>query len=66
MSQYLSDEQKKMLDLWSELQRVRKNFAELKDKTELDLKNQKNDFTKIIRNIQSVTKSILPGEVFFK
>lgn len=54
-----------MLDLWAELQRVRKQFAELKNKTESDLENQKNDFTRIIRSIQGVTKSILPGEVYY-
>uniref|UniRef100_A0A915E022 Rootletin-like coiled-coil domain-containing protein n=1 Tax=Ditylenchus dipsaci TaxID=166011 RepID=A0A915E022_9BILA len=63
LSQYLSDEQKKMLDLWTELQRVRKQFAELKDKTENDLNNQRNDFQRVIRSVQGVTRSLLPGEV---
>lgn len=34
LTQYLSDEQKKMLDLWTELQRVRKQFSDLKRQTE--------------------------------
>lgn len=57
LSQYLSDEQRKMLDLWAELQRVRKQFVALKESTESDLKNQRNEFQQIIRSIQGVTKS---------
>lgn len=57
MSQYLSDEQQKMLDLWTELQRVRKQFVDLKESTEKDLKDQRNDFNQIIRSIQGVTKT---------
>lgn len=46
-----------MLDLWTELQRVRKQFADLRENTEKDLKQQRDEFNQIIRSIQGVTKS---------
>lgn len=57
MAQYLSDEQKKMLDLWTELQRVRKQFADLKTQTEEDLEKQRNDFARVFRSLQGITRS---------
>lgn len=57
LAQYLSDEQKKMLDLWHELQRVRKQFADLKVQTEEDLEKQRADFNRIFRSLQGLTKS---------
>ncbi|CAD5215840.1 unnamed protein product [Bursaphelenchus okinawaensis] len=58
LAQYLSDEQKKMLDLWTELQRVRKQFSQLKHQTEEDLENQKREFTKIFKNIQNFSRGV--------
>lgn len=58
LSQYLSDEQKKMLDLWTELQRVRKQFADMKEKTEKDLNDQRSDFNRVIRSLQGVTREV--------
>ncbi|CAJ0954033.1 unnamed protein product, partial [Mesorhabditis belari] len=54
LSQYLSDEQQKMLDLWTELQRVRKQFNDLKDQTQRDLDNQRAEFNRVIRGIDGV------------
>ncbi|CAB3410336.1 unnamed protein product [Caenorhabditis bovis] len=58
LAQYLSDEQRKMLDLWTELQRVRKQFADLKSQTEEDLERQKSDFTRALRNVNTISRNI--------
>ena len=47
-----------MLDLWVELQKVRKQFADLKVKTEHDLDSQRNEFNKMYRNIQGITRTL--------
>lgn len=54
-----------MLDLWTELQRVRRQFNELKETTKEDLERQRNDFTKIFRNIQNFTKTNGDGGNFY-
>ncbi|VDM43445.1 unnamed protein product [Toxocara canis] len=62
LAQYLSEEQKKMMDLWTELQRVRKQLAEHKQQTVHDLENQRNEFIKVVRSITGVTQQLnLPG-----
>jgi hypothetical protein len=63
LTQYLSDEQKKMLDLWVELQKVRKQLADLKIKTENDLESQRNEFNKMYRNIQGITRTLSDGNI---
>ncbi|TMS37168.1 hypothetical protein L596_004156 [Steinernema carpocapsae] len=60
---YLSEEQKKMLDLWAEVQRMRRHFADLKEQTERDLENQKNDFTKAYRTLTGLTRSFSQGNI---
>jgi hypothetical protein len=64
LAQYLSDEQKKMLDLWTELQRVRKQFHDLKAQTEADLEQQRRDFAQIFRSIQGITRSASGADGF--
>lgn len=54
-----------MLDLWSELQGVRKQFSDLKAQTEADLEQQRNDFTRVFRSLQGITKSVSGGDVGF-
>ncbi|VDM58664.1 unnamed protein product [Angiostrongylus costaricensis] len=61
LAQYLSDEQKKMLDMWTELQRVRKQFSELKEQTERDLETQRNEFSRVIRSVSNITRNISIG-----
>lgn len=63
LAQYLSDEQKKMLDVWVELQRVRKQFNELKVKTENELDTQRNEFSRMYRNIQGMTRTLSDGNI---
>uniref|UniRef100_A0A1I7SZH8 Lin-5 n=1 Tax=Caenorhabditis tropicalis TaxID=1561998 RepID=A0A1I7SZH8_9PELO len=58
LAQYLSDEQRKMLDLWTELQRVRKQFSDLKVQTEEDLDKQKSEFTRALRNVSSMSRNV--------
>lgn len=53
-----------MLDLWVELQKVRKQLADLKIKTENDLESQRNEFNKMYRNIQGITRTL--SDVNFK
>uniref|UniRef100_F1KQ60 227 kDa spindle-and centromere-associated protein n=2 Tax=Ascaris suum TaxID=6253 RepID=F1KQ60_ASCSU len=58
LAQYLSEEQKKMMDLWAELQLVRRQCAEFKDQTERDLENQRNEFVKVMRNVGGVARQL--------
>ncbi|VDN21719.1 unnamed protein product [Gongylonema pulchrum] len=58
LAQYLSDEQKKMMDLWTELQRVRKQLMEHKEQTQHDLENQRNEFIRVIRNVGGLTRQL--------
>ncbi|VDK40489.1 unnamed protein product [Cylicostephanus goldi] len=58
LAQYLSDEQKKMMDMWTELQRVRKQFADLKEQTERDLDSQRNEFNRVLRSVSNITRNI--------
>uniref|UniRef100_A0A9J2PWJ3 Uncharacterized protein n=1 Tax=Ascaris lumbricoides TaxID=6252 RepID=A0A9J2PWJ3_ASCLU len=58
LAQYLSDEQRRMMDLWAELQQVRRQCAEYKEQTERDLENQKNEFIKVMRNVSGVARQI--------
>lgn len=53
-----------MLDLWTELQRVRKQFADLKLQTQEDLEKQRNDFTRIFRSLQGITRSASGADGF--
>ncbi len=56
-----------MLDVWTELQHVRKQFAELRNSTERDLDAQRAEFARVIRNITGLTtKSIGAGDVCFQ
>uniref|UniRef100_A0A0N5AFE4 CEP209_CC5 domain-containing protein n=1 Tax=Syphacia muris TaxID=451379 RepID=A0A0N5AFE4_9BILA len=58
LTRYLSEEQKKMMDLWTELQRVRKQFAELKNQTAIDLENQKSEFIRVVNNLGGATRQL--------
>lgn len=60
MAQYLNDEQKKVLDLWTELQRVRRQFAELKAETEKELEQQRQEFNRILRSLRSLGGGEVP------
>uniref|UniRef100_F1KQ82 227 kDa spindle-and centromere-associated protein n=2 Tax=Ascaris TaxID=6251 RepID=F1KQ82_ASCSU len=51
LAYYLNAEQRKMVDLWEELQRVRKQFADYKEQTERDLENQKNEVAKVTQSV---------------
>uniref|UniRef100_F1KQ24 227 kDa spindle-and centromere-associated protein n=1 Tax=Ascaris suum TaxID=6253 RepID=F1KQ24_ASCSU len=57
-TQYLSEEQRKVSDLWVELQQVRRQCAEYKEQTERDLENQKNEFIKVMRNVGGVARQL--------
>ncbi|MFH4974626.1 hypothetical protein AB6A40_001335 [Gnathostoma spinigerum] len=59
LAQYLSEEQKKMMDLWTELQRVRRQFAELRDQTATDLENQRTEFMKVVRNVGGISRHLV-------
>lgn len=61
LAQYLSEEQKKMMDLWTELQRLRKQLSEYKERTEHDLENQKNEIVTAIRNVGGLRQLNLTG-----
>ncbi|VDN08150.1 unnamed protein product [Thelazia callipaeda] len=58
ITQYLGEEQHKIMELRSELQRVRKQCAEYREQTERDLENQRNEFIKVIRHVSSLVKGI--------
>ncbi|EJW71107.1 hypothetical protein WUBG_17987 [Wuchereria bancrofti] len=47
-----------MMDLWAELQRVRRQLIQHREQTEHDLENQRNEFTRIIRNVGGLTKQL--------
>lgn len=55
LAYYLNAEQRKMVDLWEELQRVRRQFADYKEQTERDLENQKNEVAKVTRSVGGVS-----------
>ncbi|KHN82364.1 Spindle- and centromere-associated protein [Toxocara canis] len=58
LAQYLSEEQKKMMDLWAELQQVRRQFAEYRDQTARELENQRNEFARVTRNVGGVVRRL--------
>ncbi|VDM10852.1 unnamed protein product, partial [Wuchereria bancrofti] len=58
LTRYLSDEQRKMMELWSELQRVRKQCSEYREQTERDLENQRNEFIKVIRHVSGLVRGL--------
>uniref|UniRef100_A0A0M3IJ27 Mitotic spindle assembly checkpoint protein MAD1 n=1 Tax=Ascaris lumbricoides TaxID=6252 RepID=A0A0M3IJ27_ASCLU len=58
LAQYLSDEQKRMMDLWTELQHVRRQFGEYKDQTERELENQRNEFARISRGVGGFARQL--------
>ncbi|MCP9262100.1 Spindle-and centromere-associated protein [Dirofilaria immitis] len=58
LTRYLGEEQRKMMELWSELQRVRKQCAEYREQTERDLENQRNEFIKVIRHVSGIVKGL--------
>ncbi|VDM42822.1 unnamed protein product [Toxocara canis] len=58
LAQYLSEEQRKMMDLWAELQQVRRQCSEYKDQTERDLENQKNELLKVVRSVGGVARQL--------
>lgn len=51
-----------MLDLWAELQRVRRQFNDLKTQTKEDLEKQRKDFDSILRSIQGLTRNLPAGD----
>lgn len=58
LAQYLSEEQKRMMDLWAELQQVRRQFAEYRDQTARDLENQRNEFARVTRSVGGVVRKL--------
>lgn len=52
-----------MLDLWAELQRVRRQFQDLREQTERDLQTQRDEFNRTLRSIQGVTRAMSTGDV---
>uniref|UniRef100_A0A915LTJ8 Uncharacterized protein n=1 Tax=Meloidogyne javanica TaxID=6303 RepID=A0A915LTJ8_MELJA len=52
LTEYLRDEQKKVLDVWTELKRVRRQFVDLREQTERELDNQKEEITKLLKNLK--------------
>lgn len=47
-----------MMDLWTELQHVRKQFVNLKEQTAIDLENQKSEFIKVVNNLGGATRQL--------
>ncbi|VBB30886.1 unnamed protein product, partial [Acanthocheilonema viteae] len=58
LTRYLNEEQRKMMELWSELQRVRKQCSEYREQTERDLENQRNEFIKVIRHVSGLVRGL--------
>ncbi|CAG9533734.1 unnamed protein product [Cercopithifilaria johnstoni] len=58
LTRYLNEEQRKMMELWSELQRVRKQCSEYREQTEHDLENQRNEFIKVIRHVSGLVRGL--------
>lgn len=52
----MNEEQRKMMELWSELQRIRKQCSEYREQTERDLENQRNEFIKVIRHVSGLVR----------
>lgn len=46
------------MDLWTELQRVRRQLVQHREQTEHDLENQRNEFTRVIRNVGGLTRQL--------
>jgi regulator of replication initiation timing len=42
------------LDLWTELQRLRRQFKGLKDETENELEKQRQDFNRVVRSVRTM------------
>jgi hypothetical protein len=61
LAQYLHDEQKKVLDLWAELQRVRRQFSELKEQTEKELEQQRREFNRILKSLRTMGGGEIPA-----
>lgn len=59
LAQYLTDEQKKMMELWNEIQRVRRQFEDLKTSTERDLESQKTEFNRAMRSVGGITRTYI-------
>lgn len=47
-----------MMDLWTELQQVRRQCADYKDQTVRDLEHQRNEFVKVMRSINGVARQL--------
>ncbi|VDK52508.1 unnamed protein product [Gongylonema pulchrum] len=47
-----------MMELWAELQRVRKQCSEYKEQTERDLENQRNEFIKVMRHVSAIVRGL--------
>ncbi|VDK74699.1 unnamed protein product [Litomosoides sigmodontis] len=58
LTRYLSEEQRKMMELWLELQQVRKQCSEYREQTERDLENQRNEFIKVIRHVSGLVRGL--------
>lgn len=54
----MGEEQRKMMELWAELQRVRKQCSEYKEQTERDLENQRNEFIKVMRHVSGIIRGM--------
>lgn len=46
------------MDLWTELQHVRRQFGEYKDQTERELENQRNEFARISRGVGGFARQL--------
>lgn len=58
LAQYLSEEQKRIMDLWAELQQVRRQFADYKDQTARELKAQREEFARMSQNVGGVVRKL--------
>lgn len=65
LTRYLGDEQRKMMELWSDLQRVRKQCSEYREQTERDLENQRNEFIKVIRHVSGLVRGFNVEVIIF-
>lgn len=61
----MNEEQRKMMELWSELQQVRKQCSEYREQTERDLENQRNEFIKVIRHVSGLVRGLNVEVIFF-
>ncbi|VDM48951.1 unnamed protein product [Toxocara canis] len=58
LAQYLSEEQKKMMDLWAELQQVRRQFDDYKEQTARELEHHRNEFARVTHDVGGVVRRL--------